>query len=299
MGEYNCTTTEAIELPDKFSHHLRCIRNNVDKFSDVKCSRMNVLASPACYIRMHTQVMYMRKYHIRDWMHMNTCSIKRYEQEALSLFHTEVAPAFVFTKNDNNRRESSNRFSRVCVFCKLVYNDLYVNDAFHVLFKCPMVAKERIALFNTLNDTCGADEWVRTNTLCDLGVVLLSPQSIDVACAVGRFLSEYLAARDVLFCCVPFSTSPKSITSSRWLGGRNRKLDELRSHISDTLNKRMNSNNPLQPNNTCVFSSVWITWHSCESLGNAFKPIHEWLHDGWQSRLEKNGKTVRRSIACI
>jgi hypothetical protein len=67
--------------------------------------------------------------------------------------------------------------------CSHIYNDLYVNDAFHVLFKCPMVAKERIALFNTLNDTCGADEWVRTKTLCDLGVVLLSPQSIDVACA--------------------------------------------------------------------------------------------------------------------
>ena len=91
-----------------------------------------------------------------------------------------------------------------------MYNERYVLDAIHVLFKCPMVAKERVTLFNTLDTECGATEWVRADSLCDLGISLLSPQTAGVACAVGRFLSDYLATREILLCSSPFSQLPAS-----------------------------------------------------------------------------------------
>ncbi len=290
-------TAADIELATRFSYHLRCIRNDTSKFSNVNCMKLNVRASPACYIRMHTQVTYMRKYHVKDWVHMNTTCIKRYEQEALSLFRTEVAPAFVAIKHSSARNDV-NRFSRVCEFCKFVHGELYVNDVFHVLFKCPMVSHERISFFSTLDNTCAADEWLRADTLFDLGVSLLSPLSIEVACAVGIFLSEYLAAREILLASSPFSTPPKIVTSCRWLGGRSSKLDEMHTRISGMLHKRSTSLTPL-PRNICVFSHVWITWHSAESLDDAFKPVRSWLDDGWEERLERKGKTSIRSIACL
>ena len=104
-----------------------------------------------------------------------------------------------------------------------------------MLFKCPMVSNERMLFFSTLDNTCAADEWFRADTLFDLGVSLLSPLSIEVACAVGRFLSEYLAAREILLASSQFSTPPKIVTSCRWLGGRGNKLDEMCQRIGDVL----------------------------------------------------------------
>jgi len=46
-------------------------------------------------------------------------SIKRHEQEELSLLRTEVAPAFVFN-NKHKNVASSNRFGRECEFCQFV-----------------------------------------------------------------------------------------------------------------------------------------------------------------------------------
>ena len=183
-------TAADIELANKLSHHLRfTMRNNSNKFSSVQCIKLNVLASPACSLRMHTQVTYMRKYHVKEWVHMNTNCIKRYEQEALSLFRAEVAPAFVLSKN-RGTFTVANRFQRVCEYCKYVHNEQYVNDAFHVLFKCPMVSKERIVMFSKLDNMCGANEWERVHTLCDLGIILLSPQTVDTACVRCRTLSR-------------------------------------------------------------------------------------------------------------
>jgi len=211
-------TAADIELASKYSYHLSCIRNDNSKFSNVSCMKLNVLASPACYIRMHVQITYMRKYDVKEWVHMNTTRIKRHEQEALSLFRTEVAPVFVNMKHSSSREV--NRFSRVCEFCKYVHGEFYVNDAFHVLFKCPMMSSERIELFNMLDVTCGAKEWIRFDTLFDLGVALLSPLTVEVACAVGKFLCECLAAREILLASSPFITPSKTVTSCRWLGGR-------------------------------------------------------------------------------
>jgi hypothetical protein len=201
----------------------------------------------------------MHKYHFKEWVHMNTTCIKRHEQEALSLFRTEVAPAFVAIKHFSARSDV-NRFSRVCEFCKFVHDEFHVKDVFHVLFKCPIMAKERNSLFNTLDTACYADEWVRTDTLFELGVALLSPLNIGVASAVGKFLSEYLAAREILLASSPSKTPPKLVTSCRWLGGRGNKLDEMLQRIGDILHKRIISTSPLRKD-ICVDSHVWITLH--------------------------------------
>jgi len=229
---------------------------------------------------------------------MNSTCIKRHEQEALSLFRVEVAPAFVFSKNRDRILSDVNRFQRVCEFCKHVYNQLYVNDAFHVLFKCPMVGKERTVMYNRLDNVCGASEWERFDTLSDLGISLLSPQTLDIACVVGRFLCEYLASRDILLASSPFSIPPTPVASSKWTGGRSHKLNELSLFINDLLSKRASSMAPL-PYESCVFTSTWITLHSRESLNDAFKPIRSWLSEGWEGRLEKKGKSKKRSMACL
>ena len=122
--------------------------------------------------------------------------------------------------------------------------------------------------------------------------------TIEEACAVGKFLSEYLAAREVMLASSPFITPPKIVTSCRWLGGRGRKLDEIRLRIGGVLHDRSVSTSPL-PNDIGVYSHVWIAFHSAESLDSAFKPIRSWLEDGWEGRLERKGKRFIRSIACL
>ena len=239
----------------------------------------------------------MRKYYVSDWSHMNTTSIKKYEQEAISLFRTEVAPAFVFNSHHRFGNET-NRFRRVCEFCNHMYNERYVLDAMHVLFKCPMVAKERAMFFNVLDTKCGAFEWARVANLYDLGVSLLTPQSVDVACAVGRFLSEYLAAREILLSSLPFSSPPKQVTKSRWLGSRTNKLEEIRLFIHDSLHERANTETSLRFA-TCSFSNTWINQHSFETLHDAFKLVRSWLPDGWEQRIGRKSKPPTRSVACL
>ena len=109
-----------IELMNKYTYHLRSIRSNTDILDAVKCTRMSTLAAPACSISMHTQVMCIRRDNIKDWLHMNTTYIKRYEQEALSLFRTGVAPAFLFNARGRESNHS-NRFHRVCEYCSFMY----------------------------------------------------------------------------------------------------------------------------------------------------------------------------------
>ena len=179
-----------------------------------------------------------------------------------------------------------------------LYGELHVNDAFHVLFKCPLVANERVKMFSRLDNTCGAYEWERVNTLSGLGIILLSPQDINAAWVVGRFLSEYLAAREILFASSPFSAPPVNIVSSKWLGGRNVQLTELRTYIEESLNRRANSSTPL-PSHVCLLSEAWIIRHSRESLDDAFKPVRSWLPVGWESCLDRHSKSTRRSIACL
>ena len=78
-----------------------------------------------------------------------------------------------------------------------MHKRLFVNDIFYVLFLCPLVSVERVVMWSALGQRCGAYEWKSAAALCDLAYSLLCPQSIDAACIVGRFLSEYLGASDI------------------------------------------------------------------------------------------------------
>jgi len=69
-------------------------------------------------------------------------------------------------------------------------------------------------------------------------------------------------------------------------------------YINDLLSKRLASADPL-PWNTCMFSNVWIAWHSREALDDAFKPVRSWLGEGWERCLDKKYKPKSQSIACI
>ena len=263
-----------IESVDKYTYHLRNIRNNLSVLDTVMCTRMNVMASPACCISMHTQISFMYAFNTTNWIHMDTTNIKRHEQEALSLFRIGVAPAFMLNTHKITSSHR-NRFHRICEYCEFMYNTRYVNDVFHVLFVCPLVGVERIRMFQCLDSTCGATEWVPFASVFDLGITLLCPQSINVACVVGRFLSEYLAAKDVLYCETPFCTPPKHLGSTKWLGKRSEKLNELRVRINSEVGMRNSSLNVI-PMPACVFTNMWVIWHSYESLPDLFKPIRGW-----------------------
>ena len=182
-----------------------------------------------------------------------------------------------------------------------MYDERYVLDAMHVLFKCPMVAKERVTLLNTLDTKCGAREWVRAHSVCDKGISLLSPQTAGVAavaCAVGRFLSEYSACREILLSSSPFSSPPKAAATCKWLGNRTKKLEEIRLFIHDSLHLRNNTVTPL-PSAACLLSNAWINQHSNETLHDAFKLVRSWLPDGWEQRIGRKSKRSTRSAACL
>ena len=154
-------------------------------------------------------------------------------------------------------------------------------------------------MFSMLDSACAASEWGMFESVCELGVALLSPHTLDTACAVGRFLSEYLAAREILLSSQPFNTSmTPAVASSKWVGGRSSKLDEMRVHIGDTLNTRNVSVSPL-PWTPCVITNTWINLHSREPIDDAFKHVSSWLCSEWERRLDKKSKPKVCSIACI
>ena len=77
---------------------------------------------------------------------------------------------------------------------------------------------ERVAMWSALGQKGGAYEWEAAKTVCDLAYSLLCPQSIEVACVVGRFLAAYLAALEMYNVASCDATLEKC--SPRWLGGK-------------------------------------------------------------------------------
>jgi len=126
---------------------------------------------------MYTQVIDIRKYGGIGNAHLSTTLIKKQEREALTLFRVGVAPVFVSVSNSS---ASKNRFSRTCEFCEHAYGAMHLSDAFHTLFICPLVSAQRVRLWNTLDNKCGACEWVSCETIVDLGISLLCPQAHGV-----------------------------------------------------------------------------------------------------------------------
>ena len=141
-------TKEALDSPDdaQYTNHLYNISNHDQCLNHTYSVCMNVYASPFSLVSVQTQVMDMYKYNGQGVYHLNSTRIKRYEQQAISLFRTGVAP--YFTRHDSTKEASTNRFHRVCPFCKYMYGRLFILDVFHVLYNCPIVATERLSMWN-------------------------------------------------------------------------------------------------------------------------------------------------------
>ena len=111
-----------------------------------------MLALPACRIAVQTQVGGLGRHHLASTI------IKRYEQEAISCFRSGVAPGFIHC-HDTSIGISENRLKRVCPYCKHMYGMMYIHDVFHVLFVCPIVTTERVAMWSAIGQKGGAYEW--------------------------------------------------------------------------------------------------------------------------------------------
>ena len=282
-----------LETCSKYSRHLRDIRYDDPCLDTTRTVRMNVLAEPASRLSVHVQVVDMCKYAGTGNNHLSTTRIKRYEQEALSMFRTGVAPCFVWTGPGQVAFEhGTNRLKRTCIYCKHIHDVDYVSDVFHVLFMCPLVAEERVTMWNSLAHVCGCNEWVAADSVHTLALSLLCPQSVNVACTVGRFLSEYLAASELF----AYAQTGASILTRKpkWLGGRRDALDKIINKILLTLQLRTLSSIPFP---TCDTTHMWISYLTHESLHDAFKPIRTWLSDGWAMRMEPSSIRTTRSIS--
>jgi hypothetical protein len=273
------------------THYLSGIRARDTCLSTVYTTRLNTLSVSASRISLHTQLVDAYKYGGKGRCHLLTTYIKRYEQEALSLFRTGVAPCFV-KRNAGAYELNSNRILRICTYCKLIHGSSYINDAFHILFVCPIVAEERQVMWSDLQLRCGSDEWMPAATVCDLGVSLLCPQNAEVACTVGRLLSVYLAASEMyetartdasIELCIP-----------RWLGGNKSTHGRIKSKLHTTLQMRMSN---VLPFSLCTTTCAHVRRLAREDLHDAFKPIESWLVPGWAHKIEKSKKRKVRSIA--
>ena len=190
---------------------------------------LNVRTDLVCRIPMYTQVMDVRKYDGSGNMHLLTTLIKRNEQEALSLFRTGVAPRFVTSISSST---NTNRFMRTCTFCSYMHGQQHIDDAFHALFICPLVSPERAVMWQVLDTLGGADAWHKFMFVTDLGISLLCPTVPSVACAVGKFLSECLAGRELFELARQGSVD---VCSPKWLRGRKDKLESNNESIHNTF----------------------------------------------------------------
>ena len=86
--------------------------------------------------------------------------------------------------------------------------------------------------------------------------------------------------------------------SSRWLGERTDKLNDMRTRIREMLRERNNSASTLRAPD-CSVTRLWVDKHSHESLNDAFKSIRNWLPSGWARSVEKKQSKRINSIALI
>ena len=282
---------QEIENKDTHTHYLCGIRASDTCLSTVYTTRFNTLSVSASHISLHTQLVDVYKYGGLGRKHVLTTSIKRYEQEALSLFRTGVAPCFI-KRSAGAHEYNSNRLRRICTYCKLIHGVSHINDAFHVLFVCPLVAEERLVMWSNLISRCGCDEWMPVHTVCDLGISLLCPQSIEVACTVGRFLSRYLAVSEMYE--VARTEASLDTCMPRWFGGNKSVQCSVKSKLHSTLQMRTVS---VLPFSLCTTTCTLVRKLALESVHDAFKPIQSWLVPGWAHKIEKSKKKKVRSIA--
>jgi len=248
------TPVEAIEVQQTlYTRHLYGLNHDDSCLNTTYTAHVNLFAFPISNVSIQTQVVDTYKYGGVGTFHLNSTRIKRYEQQALSLFRTGVAP--YFTRHRGKQNESHNRFHRTCPFCSYIYGVSHVLDVFHVMYSCPLVQSERVAMWTTLGNACGASEWPPADSASSLTYSLLCPQSIEVACVVGRFLSEYLAALEIYEVA---RENPTDLVNHqpRWLGGGRKVMcDKLKVTVVSYITQR-NSGDLVYPMYTCVCTHV-------------------------------------------
>ena len=281
-----------IETCNQFTTHLRGVRSEDVCVNENIGIRMNVLASPAGKIALHTQVVDMCKYGGKGCMHLHTLRIRTYEREALSLFRVGVAPCYI-KRPEGATELNSNRLKRTCTYCKHIHGVSHINDVFHVLFVCPLVSSERVRMWNALAHEGSCNEWSITESISELGISLLCPQSVAVACIVGRFLSEYLAASE--FYELARCGGNIDTYMPRWIGCKQHVADDLRARLRIILHRY--DAHRLTPLPECNVTLSWISKLTRDNIQSAFKPIRAWLPPGWAVHLENVHKSTPRSIA--
>ena len=157
-----------------------------------------------------------------------------------------------------------------------MYDALHI-DAFHALFMCPLVSPERAVMWQTLDALADAGTQHNFDTVTDLGISLLyyvgCPNVPAVARAVGRFLSECLAAREL------YSASRDGRVDEcnpKWLRGRTDKLNSMKHHVVHLMDCRGDATSPL-PIHNCAVANAWVNRNSCQPLCDAFRVIRSWL----------------------
>ena len=181
---------------------------------------------------------------------------------------------------------------RVCPYCKYMHGISHIHDVVHVLFMCPLVSTERLNMWSSLGSTCGAYQWERVKSVCELAYALLCPQSVEVASTVGRFLSRYLAALHVYKAA--HTDINIDVCSSRWFGGRADGFNDMKLRIKSLLRSRQIGQLEFP---TCVHTNAWVSMLSEESLLSAVKVVRYWLQPGWAFNLEPLTKRPLRSVA--
>ena len=155
-----------------------------------------------------------------------------------------------------------------------------------------IVTAERVDMWSALGQKGGSYEWEAAKTVCDLAYSLLCPQSIEVACVVGRFLAAYLAALEMYNVASCDATLEKC--SPRWLGGKTDVMLGMRVRIKSDLQSRLRGELPFT---TCRDTHAWVALLSREPLREAFKPIRSWLPPGWAMNIEKKPQRADGLIA--
>lgn len=114
-------------------------------------------------------------------------------REALLLYRTGVAPQWIQEVDVDRNSRVTSRFDRVCDYCMHARNIPYLHDAFHVLFECPLFESERKVLCDRVPPSVIRECFGTQDSLYELHVMLLCPNSMQVASAVGHFLACTIA----------------------------------------------------------------------------------------------------------
>ena len=162
------------------------------------CTPMYIFDGPVSHISSYTQYL--------GWIETGTGDIPgQYStvtplcREALVLYRVGVAPQWLQEGNLKRNSTCNNRFQidRICDFCFHAFCIKCIHDAFHVMFECPLLEKERHELCSRIPPSMIREYYGFLSTLYQLHVTLLCPRTVKIAAAVGHFLACSIAKMGV------------------------------------------------------------------------------------------------------